>query len=1092
MSNKIRKILRDFSSSRKLPEHVKNLFGELGYKSAREHPSDVRHVLETHTPLSSRQRELLAEWRSSDFLFQLTDEEIASQNIAQKFDGERIKSFLFVAIELKRDYYSRTELAENTRMINRPFKMPAIVLFKHSSALTLAAAHRRPHECDKEKDVLGKVTLIKDIGIENPHRAHIDLLNDISLHKLISEGVSTFDKLHERWEQILDIDKLNKKFYKDLSRWFEKAVDKCDFPNDGKGKGSNERHIIRLITRILFIWFLKEKNLVSSQLFEESFARKVLKRYSVKKDDYYRAVLQNLFFATLNTEIEKRTFSKSDHKSQKDFNKYRYSKLLANPDDFIKTLQSIPFINGGLFDCLDNFIGDKCNRIDNFDDINLQKQNKLVPSFLFFDGNKQGLFSILNSYKFTVEESTPLDLEVALDPELLGRVFENLLAAYNPETRNTARKSTGSYYTPRYIVDYMADEVLADTLANKVNMPKKRIYELLEYTTNRVDFNESNNRFNKAENELLIQSISKLRILDPAVGSGAFPMSILNKLTLALRRLDPTNQHWDSDYARKLHLMQNNIFGVDIQPIACQIAKLRFFISLLIEQKTDSTKKNCGLSPLPNLEICFVAANTLIGLEKQGLESSDSIKIKNELKEIRKNYFNAHTRNHKYQLRNKDDELRKRLKNEFKTGFGNEGSRSVSDWNPYDQNLCSAWFDPQWMFGVSDGFDIIIGNPPYVESRSPNFPNELKNQYQKEISKWQASNLIGKGADLLIYFFPKTIEFMKNEGQGCFITQNSYLYSEYGKKFQKFAVQNFSITKIVDSNFRLFQDKDGPNINTIISFFSKMPGVNLEIEKLVEQPTASAKLNTRKFPNRNLTDFKWGFLFEAPKWFIEEFCIPLKKYTPIQDIRVGVGLINIQLNEAPLIERNIPKGMVPFMKKEIYFDLKKTKRMVHQNKREIPTLILPRGIGRHFCSFNTCNALTNSYVEIYLSDGLKQSNFPLCLWLYLNSSITWLFRELAGRKNLGGGMLKAEAIDLKEFPMKFKFDLDFASTAQEIFKSLKKRAPMKSEEEIFSSEHKKIDQTVLKFLKLEKYESAIVDSLLKLIDNRTKKAKSSD
>ena len=271
-----------------------------------------------------------------------------------------------------------------------------------------------------------------------------------------------------------------------------------------------------------------------------------------------------------------------------------------------------------------------------------------------------GLIDLFHRYKFTVEENTPTEQEVALDPELLGKVFENLLAAVNPETQLTARKETGSYYTPRAVVDYMVNEALLATLAQKAAPDDgdvdfwKTACVICWTTATHSPMPKS--LFTPTEQEAVVRAVSSLKVLDPAVGSGAFPMGVLHKLTLALRRLDPRNQLWESlqkeragrravaafdtedqvereselvdisrtfdkyrvsDFGRKLYLIQNSIYGVDIQPVATQIAKLRFFISLAIEQKpTTDDDDNYGFKPLPNLETRFVAANTLLTLDK--------------------------------------------------------------------------------------------------------------------------------------------------------------------------------------------------------------------------------------------------------------------------------------------------------------------------------------------------------------------------------------------------------------------------------------------------------------------------------------------
>ena len=177
-------------------------------------------------------------------------------------------------------------------------------------------------------------------------------------------------------------------------------------------------------------------------------------------------MLQNLFFATLNTEIDKRGFSTETNSTHRNFSRYRYKTQMRNPNNLLTLFAETPFINGGLFDCLDSetATGEGGYRIDCFSDKQYKKLS--IPNRLFFDAH-QGLIPLLEHYKFTVEENTPIEQEVALDPELLGRVFENLLAAYNPETGATVRKQTGSYYTPRAIVDYMVEEALVATLSQK-------------------------------------------------------------------------------------------------------------------------------------------------------------------------------------------------------------------------------------------------------------------------------------------------------------------------------------------------------------------------------------------------------------------------------------------------------------------------------------------------------------------------------------------------------------------------------------------------------------------------------------------------
>ncbi len=344
---------------------------------------------------------------------------------------------------------------------------------------------------------------------------------------------------------------------------------------------------------------------------------------------------------------------------------------------------------------------------------------------------------------------------------LLGKVFENLLAAYNPETKETARKQTGSYYTPRPVVDYMVDEALVAALAQACSPSdadtgfwQDRLRYLLDYED---AFNDAHELFEEDETAGIVRAISEIKVLDPAVGSGAFPMAILHKLILALRRLDPHNHRWQhlqqerarakadaafdtkdprerkaelneisdtfeqysGDFGRKLYLIQNSIFGVDIQPIATQIAKLRFFISPAIEQQPNpNPQDNFGIQPLPNLETRFIAADTLLPLHSKidQLPTNDIHDLRRELASNREQHFHAANPHKKLEYRTKDKELREKLAAALRAAdFSSEAARKIAHWNPYDQNAQAPWFNPHYMFGIPQGFHILISNPHYIK-----------------------------------------------------------------------------------------------------------------------------------------------------------------------------------------------------------------------------------------------------------------------------------------------------------------------------------------------------------------------------------------
>jgi adenine-specific DNA-methyltransferase len=835
-------------SKKDLFESGIQLFNSLGYNTERQSPllKNTRKGFLEEFPSASDildfKKAKFENWSKIDLLFQLTQAEMSRQSYlfdTGKVDDTIIEAYLFFAIELEEDNYSRTDLSDITRELNKIFSMPVMVLFKIGEFLTLSVIKRRLHKRDTGRDVLEKVTLIKDIKILEPHRGHIEILYDLSFDKLKADfEFKNFVELHNAWQKILDSSELNKRFYKELANWYFWAVDNVEFPDDVEKdrEKRNSINVIRLLTRLIFVWFLKEKNgLVPDDLFNKRKLDRILDYKDKTGSTYYKAILQNLFFATLNTEMNKdkpnnRRFVKDQYLIHE---YYRYERFFKEKEQALSLFENIPFLNGGLFECLDKHTDDKkVIRIDCFSDNEKNEGRLIVPDFLFFateqsyeklnkvydTNNKKyvvrGLIEILNKYKFTIHENTPIEEEIALDPELLGRVFENLLASYNEETKTTARKLTGSFYTPREIVNFMVDESLIACLKNKLREKgildsEKKLRELFSYKASDPIFDEQ-------EKAILIEAIDNCKILDPACGSGAFPMGILHKMVFILNRLDPNNEQWMqrqidkvyevpdatlhenlkteiekafnenfNDYGRKLYLIENCIYGIDIQPIAVQIAKLRFFISLIVEQKVNTNERNLGIRPLPNLETKFVAANTLLGIDRpkqMTLRNPAIDNIEKQLRDVRERHFNARTPATKRKYRDKDKELRRLLAELLeKDGFKPEATRLMASWDPYDQNKSAGFFDNEWMFGIIKGFDIIIGNPPYLSIQRLDDTNLLKKAN---------FDTFEKTGDLYSLFYEQGTKLLRDKGILCYITSNKWITANYGK-----STRNFFATK---------------------------------------------------------------------------------------------------------------------------------------------------------------------------------------------------------------------------------------------------------------------------------------------------------
>ena len=676
--------------------------------------------------------------------------------------------------------------------------------------------------------------------------------------------------IQKRHDDAFDVEQVTKEFYKELANWYFWAREHATFPKDAKpdADGKPSVHLIRLITRLIFCWFLREKRnpqtgegLLPDALFDPRRIRELLKDPSEESCSYYTAILQNLFFATLNTEMDKpgepagRRFIEEGDGRQSDDHMvhtvWRHARQLRDPETLVKLLRDIPFLNGGLFECLDDRVQKSRSpyteevRIDGFS-ADPRKQPR-IPNRLFFGKDEvvdlsdaygdharshetvRPLLSLLRRYNFTLTENTPLEQEVALDPELLGHVFENLLAAFNPETGTVARKATGSFYTPRVGVDWMVDQALTAFFegiltAEGTKDAKKKLRLLLSWE-------EEGHDFTPKETEALIDAIDHLKALDPACGSGAFPMGLLQKLVHVLKKLDPDNRGWrqrqeaaldsfdsstareearlaiqrafardNDDYGRKLYLIENCLYGVDIQPIACQIAKLRFFISLIVDQSIDPKEPNFGILPLPNLETKIVAANTLLGFQRgQLLLGSDEVRrLEKQLQRVRHDYFTSRRYRDKKALRARDRELSAGLAKALSESLEctPHDSGRLAAWNPYDANTAAPFFDPGWMFGLpvpegnDDGvFDIAIGNPPYVRQEelknvtvtgSDGKPRPLKEALKDHYECYTGT------ADLYVYFFERSLQLLRTGGVLSFITSNKYFRAGYGERLRAY------------------------------------------------------------------------------------------------------------------------------------------------------------------------------------------------------------------------------------------------------------------------------------------------------------------
>lgn len=830
----------------------------------------------------NKESALFKQWNEVHLLFQLTDDDIRYTNQISLFQPEfrhdLYDSYLFFAIDLGNEKKAKYKLAKITREINKLLPMPVLVIYKTGQSISLAIINRRYNLKDKDMHVLEKVTTINDIDISgSPHRAHLEILSEMSLSGLLESGheVNSFLALHKAWSQVLNTEELNRRFYKNVREWFYSAREKVVFPiNGNNSEPARTENLIRLLTRMIFIWFIKEKELIDNRLFDLDLLQRDYFNPSCEEHSiYYKAILQNLFFATLNNEMnkDKPEFQRQFMPDQRGFIQghlnqyyYRYRRMFRDVDEALLLFEDTPFLNGGLFECQDD--QETKERRDYFTNPVENKDMLYVPDELFFSPNTKGeptgLIDIFKHYKFTITENTPIEEEIALDPELLGKVFESLLTEWDNDYSEAKKKHTGSYYTPREIVDYMVNGTLVtylESICEKQGLtPEDRIKDLLDYSSLVPEFSDT-------ERKLLIQALSTVKVLDPACGSGAFPMGMLHKIVFVLGKLDPANKlfkdeqiqiahesikldieqaskindnearksaedilikrlerleeifgdDYEVDYARKLFIIENCIFGVDIQPIAMQIAKLRFFISLIVEQEKHENKPNFGLIPLPNLETKMIAANSLIPQTrriKNEIFFSEIEALECKLLEVRKKHFYAKSNKEKKDLKKQDKTIRNSMYKIVKSYYGNSVPADILtmiEWDPYNTSKCAPFFDPFWMFGLSNNtdestydkrdkepsynkvFDIIIGNPPYVRADNP----AIKDQ-RDQIKALEYYETIWEKWDLYIPFLERSYKLLKPKGVFSYIISDAYIASKYAQKSHAYFATYSRINRI--------------------------------------------------------------------------------------------------------------------------------------------------------------------------------------------------------------------------------------------------------------------------------------------------------
>ena len=610
------------------------------------------------------------------------------------------------------------------------------------------------------------------------------------LVSLLEKDYPTLDEI----EEAFNVEKVSKEFFENYKELFLQLTE--DLKNIRENEPSQRinaeftlksisdaNFCKKLLGQLVFLYFIQKKGWLGVARDkkwgegDKQFLRHTFERAINEGKNFFNDYLEPLFYNALaNGERDDNWFGELDCK--------------------------IPFLNGGLFE-----------RYHDYDWVNTD----IVFDNTIFSNNKKtkngdigtGILDVFDRYNFTVKEDEPLEKEVAVDPEMLGKVFENLLEVQD-------RKSKGAFYTPREIVHYMCQESLINYLCTElgVNDDNNNISDSACLTKQDIeDFIHHSDKISQLENiatdkenenskykhifseairnnaKAIDKALEDIKICDPAIGSGAFLVGMLNEIVRARIALVEseflTEAKKRTTYEYKRQAIQNSIYGVDIESGAVEIAKLRLWLSLVVDEEDIE-----NIKALPNLDYKIVCGNSLLGVERNLFNDT----LFRQLEELKPQFFNETKKSEKRRLKKQIDAIIKELTKD-----------GTFDFEIYFSEV----------FHEKGGFDVIIANPPYISALECKkiISTHIRDQYKK-------SYISAQGAyDLYIIFFELGIKINKKDGTLTYITPSKYLSAEYATTLRKYFLNNISIDRITDfSTVKVFESA---GVSTIITQLSK-------------------------------------------------------------------------------------------------------------------------------------------------------------------------------------------------------------------------------------------------------------------------------
>ena len=770
-----------------------------------------------------------------------------------------------------------------------------------------------------------------------------DIKNAFSVEKVTDDFFNDYKELYLTLKN--EIDNLRKKDKK-ISKDFE------------KNKIHSENFAKKTLGQIVFLFFLQKKGWLGIERNEnnnfkkwgsgsKTFISELYQKYSDKVitgSNFYNDILEPIFYDALN-----------------------------NPEDYYEKLDcKMPFLNGGLFEPINGY-------------------NWYETDILIKDNTIKKILDIFNQYNFTVTEDQPLDREVAVDPEMLGKVFEKLL-------NEKERKKGGAHYTPREVVQYMCRKSIFYFLKKQIDENlKQEEYDLLIYSVENLD-NDLIKEFKKTNLFNYLNKIDPLleniKICDPAIGSGAFPVSMMLEIVNIRNFIGKLNNKETDIYDLKRNFIENNLYGVDIDTSAVDIAKLRLWLSLIVDEK--SFEK---INPLPNLDYKIIQGNSLVekiyDIDFSYQKQSNLLDLSNDelsvnLFELLEKYYNTSIRKNKEKLKKeirdnfskliasliefsgkkiskKNLDLIKKNSDEI---FDEKKERNYFLWNIFFHQI----------FKKNDGFDLIIANPPYIKEYTDRDAfSQIKDHeyYQGKMDIW--------------YFMTcKSLDLLKNNGVLCFIAQNNWFTNSGAKILRNKIVEDSQIQEINDfANYMIFDSADQQTMILMLSK-NKIENYNFKYSKVLSQDFS--KKDLMYFFNNHQSD----------KMFIENIKFEKKKYKDkylvFSENKVEKLLDHIEKERNFILKKNeLSQGMVgpqETLKSKIWKDVLKESKLYKSgegifclddvelkklklNKKEkelIKPLYIPEDLQKYYSDNNSKNHVI--YTSSEFKNKNKMKNYP--------------------------------------------------------------------------------------------------------------------